>query len=407
MLNLAKMKSIYLDYAATTPTHELVVAEMQPYHACVFGNPSSLHHFGRDGKRALDLARDQLAALLNADPEEIVFTGSGTEADNFALKGVAYAQAERGRHIITSKIEHHAILESAAFLESQGWRVTYLNVDTNGVVDLDELQKALTPETVLVSIMHANNEIGTIQPVEKIAEIIRQFNLRQRSEKNSGVAASPVYFHTDAVQTAGILGVDVKKMRVDLLSVSAHKFYGPKGVGALYINKGTRISSFMHGGGQERGRRASTENVAGIAGFGKAAEIAQKERKGWAEHAAKLRDKLTEGILKTIPDSILNGHPTERLPGNVNVSIKYVEGEAMLLNLDMQGIACSTGSACSSGSLEPSHILLAIGRTHADAHSSLRFSLGRHTTEEDIDFVLEVLPKIVSRLRAMSPLYKK
>jgi cysteine desulfurase len=396
-----------LDYAATTPTHELVVAEMQPYHACVFGNPSSLHHFGRDSKRALDLARDQVAALINASPDEIVFCGSGTEADNFALKGVAYALAEKGRHIITSKIEHHAVLESAAFLESQGWRVTCLNVDGNGLVDLDELRAALSDETVLVSIMHANNEIGTIQPIEKIAEIIRQFNLRHRSGKGAGTAAFPVCFHTDAVQTAGILEVDAKKLGVDLLSISAHKFYGPKGVGALYVKKGSRLVPFMHGGGQERGRRASTENVAGIAGLGRAAAIAQKERKVWAEHAAKLRDKLTHGILKSIPDSMLNGHPTARLPGNVNVSIKYVEGEAMLLNLDMQGIACSTGSACSSGSLEPSHVLLAIGRTHADAHSSLRFSLGRHTTEEDIDFVLEVLPQIVSRLREMSPLYKK
>lgn len=386
------MKKIYLDYAATTPTHEDVVAAMQPYFNEIYGNPSSLHQFGREARKAVDAARLKVAALIKAKPEEIVFTSGGSEADNFALKGIAFTNRERGNHIIVSKIEHHAILESAHFLEAQGFTITYLNVDTEGRVNPEDVKKALTPKTILVSIMHANNEIGVIQPIEEIAKIVKDHQ---------------AYFHTDAVQTAGALEIDVEKLGVDMLSLSAHKFYGPKGVGALYIKKGTRIKPFMHGGGQERRRRASTENVPGLVGFGKAAEIVVAEREKWVAHLKPLRDKLLEGILSKIPDSMINGHREHRLPNNVNVTIKFVEGESMLLNLDMEGVGCSTGSACSSGSLEPSHVLRALGRTHSESHGSLRFTLGRHTTAEDIDYVLEVLPRIVQKLRDMSPLYKK
>ena len=386
------MKKIYLDYAATTPTHENVVAAMQPYYSEIYGNPSSLHQFGREARKAVDAARLNVAALIKAKPEEIIFTSGGSEADNFALKGIAFTNRERGNHIIVSKIEHHAILESAHFLEAQGFAITYIDVDSEGRINPEDVKKALTPKTILVSIMHANNEIGVIQPIEEIAKIVKDHQ---------------AYFHADAVQTAGALEIDVEKLGVDMLSLSAHKFYGPKGVGALYIKKGTRIKPFMHGGGQERRRRASTENVPGIVGLGKAAEIVMAEREKWVAHLKPLRDKLIKGVLEKIPDTMLNGHPTERLPNNVNVTIKFIEGESMLLTLDMEGVGCSTGSACSSGSLEPSHVLRALGRTHSESHGSLRFTLGRHTTAEDIDYVLEVLPRIVQKLRDMSPLYKK
>ena len=385
------MKRIYLDYAATTPTHPEVMKAMLPYFTESFGNPSSIHSYGQEAKDAIERARNKVAALIGAKTEEIVFTGSGTEADNFAVKGVALSRQAKGNHIITSLIEHPAVLETCKFMEKQGFSVTYLPVDGYGMVDPNDVKKAITKKTILVSIMHANNECGTIEPVAQIGNIARE---------------AEIYFHTDAVQTAGHIPLDVNKLNVNLLSISAHKLYGPKGVGALYIRKGTRISSFMHGGNQERGRRASTENVPGIVGFGKAAEIALQEMLEEAQKLTALRDRLIEGILRGIEYTQLNGHPVTRLPNNVNVSINYVEGESILLNLDLDGICASTGSACTSADLEPSHVLVAMGLPHLQAHSSLRFTLGKWTTEEEINKVLEVLPGIVSKLRAMSPLMK-
>ena len=385
------MKRIYLDYAATTPTHPEVMKAMLPYFTESFGNPSSIHSYGQEAKDAVERARSTVAALTGAKSEEIVFTGSGTEADNFAVKGVALSRQGKGNHVITSSIEHHAVLETCKFMEKQGFSVTYLPVDGYGMVDPNDVKKAITKKTILVSIMHANNECGTIEPVAQIGNIARE---------------AEIYFHTDAVQTVGHIPLDVNKLNVDLLSISAHKLYGPKGVGAFYIRKGTRISPFMHGGNQERGRRASTENVPGIVGFGRAAEIAQQEMLEEAQKLTALRDRLIEGILRGIEYTQLNGHPVKRLPNNVNVSINYVEGESILLNLDLDGICASTGSACSSEDLEPSHVLVAMGLPHLQAHSSLRFTLGKWTTEEEINKVLEVLPGIVSKLRAMSPLMK-
>ena len=385
------MKRIYLDYAATTPTHPEVLKAMLPYFTDAFGNPSSIHSFGQEAKDAIEKARNQVAALIGAKSEEIVFTGSGTEADNFALKGVAVANQSKGNHIITSSIEHHAVLETCKFLEKQGFSVTYLPVDGYGMVDPGGVKKAITAKTILISVMHASNEVGTIEPIAEIGNIARE---------------AEVYLHTDAVQAAGHIPVDVNKLNVDLLSISAHKLYGPKGIGALYIKKGTKVSSFMHGGSQERGKRASTENVPAIVGFGKAAEIAQQEMLEEAQKLTVLRDWLIEGILKSIEHTRLNGHPVMRLPNNVNVSVDYAEGESMLLNLDLAGICASTGSACSSADLEPSHVLVAMGLPHLQAHGSLRFTSGKWTTEEDINQVLNVLPGIVSKLRAMSPLIK-
>jgi len=385
------MKKVYLDHAATTPTHPNVVLAMQPYYSEKFGNPSSIHAFGQEARSAVEAAREKAAKLLGATPEEIVFTSGGTESDNFALEGVAFAKENQGKHIIISKIEHHAVTECAEFLKKRGFEIAYLPVDKYGLVDPQEVKKAITDKTILVSIMHANNEIGTIEPVAEIARIV--------NEKG-------IYFHTDAVQTAGHLPINVKDLGVDLLSLSAHKFYGPKGVGALYVKKGTRLVSFLHGGGQEKGKRASTENVPGIVGLGVACELAQKMMASEESRLQSLRDKLIKGILDKVPETILNGHPSLRLPNNVNVSIKYVEGESILLNLDMQGVAGSTGSACTSGSLEPSHVLLAIGLPHEIAHGSLRLTLGSSTTEDDINYVLGVLPPIVEKLRSMSPLYK-
>ncbi len=392
------MNRIYLDYAATTPADPQVAEAMKPYFSEKYGNPSSIHSFGQETKAAIEKAREQVAKLIAAKPEEIVFTSGGTEADNFALEGAAFASEKKGNHIIVSAIEHHAVTECCEFLKKRGFQITYLPVDKDGLVDPQEVKKAINDKTILVSIMHANNEIGTIEPIAEISKIIKNRN----SELGTGI-----YFHTDAVQTAGHIPVNVNELGVDLLSMSAHKLYGPKGVGALYIRKGTRMVSFLHGGGQENGRRASTENVPGIVGFGAAAELALEDvNNGESKKLIPLRDKLIKGILERVPDSQLNGHPTLRLPNNANVSIKYVEGEAMLLNLDLQGIAASTGSACSSGSLEPSHVLMAIGLSHELAHGSLRFTLGKYTTEQDIDFVLKVLPEIVAKLRAMSPLTK-
>ena len=385
------MKRIYLDYAATTPTHPEVVKAMLPYFTEAFGNPSSIYSYGQEAKGAIEEARVKVASLIGARGEEIVFTSGGTEADNFAIKGVAFANESRGNHIITSSVEHHAVIETCKFLERRGFRVTYLPVDGYGLVDLDGVRKAITDKTILISVMHANNEMGTIEPIVEIDKIAKE---------------AGVYFHTDAVQAVGHIPVDVDELGVDLLSMSAHKLYGPKGVGALYIRKGTKLTPFMHGGEQERRRRASTENVPGIVGFGKAAELARQEMSEEAERLTCLRDRLVKGLLERIDHTRLNGHPIMRLPNNVNISVDFVEGESMLLNLDLEGICASTGSACSSSSLEPSHMLLAMGLSHEQAHGSLRFSLGKWTTEEDIERVLDVLPGVVAKLRAMSPLLK-
>ena len=386
------MKPIYLDYAATTPADPAVVQAMIPYFHDAFGNPSAIYSYGQEAKSAIEKARSSVASLIGARDEEIVFTSGGTEADNFALKGVAFANQKKGNHIITSAIEHHAVLESCKFLGKMGFKITYLPVDKYGLVDPDQVKKAITDKTILISIMHANNEIGTIQPIAEISKIARE---------------AGIYLHTDAVQTAGHIPTDVNELGVDLLSMSAHKLYGPKGVGALYIKKGTKLVTFMHGGGQERGRRASTENVPGIVGFGKAAELVQPELNKEMERVTGLRDKLIAGILKQIDHIHLNGHPVKRLPNNVNISVEFVEGESMCLNMDMAGICASTGSACSSASLEASHVLLAMGLDPVQAHGSLRFTLGKWTTNEEIDKVLEILPRIVTKLRAMSPLVKK
>jgi cysteine desulfurase len=384
--------SIYLDNAATTPAAPEVVEAMLPYFSLKFGNPSSLHSAGQEARRAVEAARAAVASLIGAAPDEVVFTSGGTESNNSALKGIAEANRGRGNHIVVSKIEHHAVLEPCRVLEGQGFRVTYLDVDADGLVDPAEVQKALTAETILVSIMHANNEIGTIEPIEEIGRITRERG---------------IYFHTDAVQTFGHVPVDVQKMNVDLLSASAHKLGGPKGVGCLYIRKGTKISPFMHGGEQEKKRRASTHNVPGIVGFGKAAEMARREMVSESARLALLWDMFIAGVLAKVPHARLNGHPEKRLPNNINISAAYVEGEALVLSLDMLGVACSTGSACTSESLEPSHVLKAIGLPHELAHGSVRFTLGRQTTKEEIDYVTGILPGIIERLRSISPLYNK
>lgn len=386
------MKTIYLDHAATCPTDPKVIDAMLPYFAENYGNPSSIYSLSRTTRNAIENAREILAKAIGADPKEIVFTSGGSESDNFALKGIAHALKDNGNHIITSQIEHHAVLYTCKYLEKNGYEITYLPVDNDGIVDLDELERAIRPDTILISIMHANNEIGTIQPIQQIGEIARKHRMK---------------FHTDAVQTFGHIPVNVDDLNVDLLSLSGHKFYGPKGVGALYIRKGTKITPLIHGGDQERRRRASTENVPGIIGLGKAAELALAIMDKEAERQSQLRDEFIQTILKNIPDARLNGHPAKRLPNNVNISFEGIEGESILLNLDMEGIAASTGSACSSSSLKPSHVLLSIGLTHEFAHGSVRFSLGKHTKQEELDHVAEVLPGIVKKLRAMSPLYNK
>ena len=385
------MRRIYLDYTATTPTHPEVVKAMLPYFTDAFGNASTIYSYGQEAKGAIEEARDKVADLIGAQSEEIVFTSGGTEADNFALEGVAFAKESKGNHIITSSVEHHAVIETCKFLERRGFRVTYLPVDEYGLVAPDDVKRAITDKTILISVMQANNEVGTIEPIAEIGRIAKE---------------AGIYFHTDAVQTVGHIPVDVNGLGVDLLSISAHKLYGPKGVGALYIRKGTKLIPFMHGGEQERRRRASTENVPGIVGFGKAIELAQQEMTEETERLTYLRDQLIKGLLERIDHIRLNGHPIKRLPNNVNISVDYVEGESMLLNLDLEGICASTGSACSSSSLEPSHVLVALGLSPELAHGSLRFSLGKWTTEEEIGQVLEVLPKIVAKLRTMSPLLK-
>ncbi|MFB3882751.1 MAG: cysteine desulfurase NifS [Armatimonadota bacterium] len=383
------MKGIYFDHAATTPTRPEVVAAMLPYYEAKWGNPSSLHSSGREALAGMDAAREQVAALLGALPEEIVFTGSGTEADNQALVGTSVALERKGNHIITTGIEHHAILHTAEYLQKRGLAVTYLPVDSTGLVDPADVRAAITKHTILVSVMHANNEIGTVQPIEEIGSICRE---------------REVLFHTDAVQTVGHLPINVREMNIDLLSLSAHKLYGPKGVGALFVRKGVRIAPLIHGGGHERGRRSSTENVPGIVGLGEAARLAAQDMEWEIAHNAKLRDRLIEGVLAHVRDSMLTGHPTRRLPNNASICVRYVEGESMLLSLDFEGIFASSGSACTSGSLEASHVLLAIGLPHDVAHGSLRLSVGRGNTVEEVDHFLAIFPGIVERLRAMSPI---
>ncbi|MGM0502271.1 MAG: cysteine desulfurase NifS [Bacillota bacterium] len=385
------MERIYMDNAATTATDPEVLEAMKPYFTEIYGNPSSFHAFGRNARNAVTEARDKVADLIGADESrEIIFTSGGTEADNYAIKGVAEKLKDEGKHIITSSIEHHAVLHTCEYLEEQGFDVTYLPVDEDGLVNPTDVEDAIREDTILITIMLANNEVGTIQPISEIGEIAKE---------------KDITVHTDAVQVVGSMPVDVNELNVDLLSLSGHKFHSPKGIGALYIRKGTKIAKYLHGGAQERGRRATTENVPGIVGLGKAAEIAGQELAEKGEKLTKLRDKLIDGILDSIDEVKLNGHRTKRLPNNVNFSIKYIEGESILMKLDLKGVAASSGSACTSGSLDPSHVLLAMGLSHEVAHGSLRLSLSKYSTEEEVDRVLEVLPKVVSDLRAMSPIY--
>lgn len=382
------MRQVYLDHAATTPPHPEVIAAMAEAMEHTFGNASSLHAWGRDARRALEEGREKVAALIGAQPAEVFFTSGGTESDNMAVRGVALANAERGRHIITSAVEHHAVLAACEALEKEGFRVTYLPVDRDGVVRLEDIQQALTNETVLVSIMAANNEVGSIQPIAEIARLAH--------EKGA-------YVHTDAVQAVGQIPVDVNQWGVDLLSLTGHKFYGPKGVGALYVRRRTRILPMIRGGGQERGLRSGTQNVPGVVALAKAAELAQRELPERTRHLLALRQRLWQGLHSKVPDISLNGHPNLRLPGNLSVNVHGVEGETLLLSLDMKGIALSAGSACAAGALEPSHVLKAMGVATDTARGSLRFSLGRGNTAEDIDYVLAELPPLVEKLRAMRP----
>ena len=382
-------KVIYMDNAATTATRSEVLEAMLPYFTEHYGNPSSIHSVGRDARKAVENARRQVAAAIGADAREIYFTAGGSESDNWAIRCAAAALESKGKHIITSAIEHHAVLHTCEYMEKQGYRVTYLPVDENGLVSPEAVKKAICPDTVLISIMAANNEIGTIEPIAEIGAIAKE---------------AGVLFHTDAVQAVGAIPIDVNALNVDMLSMSGHKFHGPKGIGALYIRKGVKIGNLIFGGAQERGLRAGTENLPAIVGIGKAIELAVAELPDYTRRMTALRDRLIDGILKEIPDVRLNGDRVKRLPANVNVSVRYVEGEALLMRLDLAGVEGSSGSACTSGSLDPSHVLLAIGLPHEIAHGSLRLSLGTENTDEDVDAVLRELPGIVENLRAMSPL---
>ncbi len=384
-------KIVFFDNSATTPISEKVLEAMMPYLTSSYGNASSIYSLGRDSRKAIDKARDQVAKALNGDSKEIYFTNSGTESDNWAIKGVAYANKDKGKHIITSSIEHHAVLHTCKHLEKQGFEVTYLPVNKNGLVEIKDLIEAIRPDTILISIMYANNEIGTVQPIEEIGEIAK--------EKN-------IYFHTDAVQAIGNIDIDLQKLNIDLLSLSGHKFNGPKGIGALYIKNGTKVENLLHGGSQEKGKRPSTENVAGIVGLGKAIELATKDIAKKEKYLKNLREYAIENLLK-IPHTILNGDRERRLPGNVNVCFEYIEGESILLMLDQHNICASSGSACTSGSLDPSHVLLAIGLPHEIAHGSLRLTFSERNTKEEIDYLLNLLPAIIQRLRDMSPLYNQ
>ena len=384
-------RSVYMDNAATTPVKKEVLDAMIPYFTEMYGNPSSIYKLGRDSRAAIDQSREKIANIIGAKTKEIYFTAGGSEADNWAIKGIAFANKNKGNHIITTKVEHHAVLHTCQYLERQGFEVTYLDVDEYGLIDLNQLREAITDKTILVTIMYANNEIGTIQPIKEIGEITKE---------------KKVYFHTDAVQAMGSIKINVEELNIDMLSMSAHKLYGPKGIGALYIKQGVKIHPYMHGGAQEKNRRAGTENIAGIVGFAKALEVAYDNMDEHNTNLIKLRTKLINDISNNIKYIKLNGHPEKRLPGNVNFSFEFIEGEALLLSLDMVGIAGSSGSACTSGSLDPSHVLLAIGLPHEIAHGSLRLSLGDFNTEDEIDYVVENLAVIVERLRQMSPLYE-
>jgi cysteine desulfurase len=385
------MKRIYMDHSATAPMAPQVLEAMLPYFSEKFGNASSLHSFGREAKEALEECREKVAGLLGADPEEVIFTSGGTESDNLALKGIAYRSREKGlgNHIITTAIEHPAILETCRKLENQGFSITYLPVTREGLIDLEVLESAIREETILISVMHANNEIGTIQPLEDIGKIAKE---------------KEIYFHTDAVQTAGKIPIDVQKMELDLLSISAHKLYGPKGIGALYVRKGTRLDSIIQGGGHERNLRSGTENIPGIVGLAKAAELAQQDMMIESERLLRLRDRLAGLVLDQVKDAWINGTMTQRLPSNLNFGFRYVEGESLLMFLDSKGIAVSTGSACSSHKLEPSHVLMALGLPAEECHGSLRITMGRSNTEEDIDYVGSAIVEAVQRFRGISAL---
>ncbi len=384
-------KVVYMDYSATTYTKDEVLKEMLPYFTQHFGNPSSTYGLARETTKAIDVARERVAKALNCDRSEVYFTGGGSEADNWALKGVAFANASKGKHIITTRIEHHAILHTCEYLQKLGFEITYLNVNEEGFIDLEELKRAIRKDTILVSVMFANNEIGTIEPIKEIGKICKE---------------NGVLFHTDAVQAIGHVEIDVKEMNIDLLSLAAHKFYGPKGIGALYIRRGVRIDNLIHGGAQERNRRAGTENIASIVGLGKAIEMATTDIEGKSKRLKALRDKLIDGLLEKVPYTRLNGPRNEgRLNNNVNICFNFIEGEGILLWLDEAGICASSGSACTSGSLDPSHVLLSIGLPHEVAHGSLRLTIGDGTTEEEVDYVLEQIPPIIERLRSMSPLW--
>ncbi|MCX7917442.1 MAG: cysteine desulfurase NifS [bacterium] len=383
---------IYMDYNATTPTDPRVLETIKIYFFEKFGNPSSIYKIARENKKEIEKAREKVAKLIDANPEEIYFTSGGTESDNWAIIGTAFALKHKGNHIITSQIEHHAVLNTCKFLNRIGYEITYAPVDRFGIVDVDFVRKSIKKETILITIMHANNEIGTIEPIEEISKIAKENN---------------IYFHSDCVQTVGKVPVSVKNLGIDMLSLSAHKFYGPKGVGALYVKRGIKIETLIHGGEQEKGKRGGTYNVPGIIGLGKACEIAMEEMIEEMEKVKNLRDKLEKGILEKIPEIVINGHPEKRLYNTLNLCVKYIEGESVLLNLDFEKIYASSGSACTSGSLEPSHVLLACGIPHEIAHGSLRFSLGKYNKEEDIDKVLEVLPRIVEKLRKISPFWEK
>ena len=384
-------KRIYADNAATTKVAPEVVDAMLPYFTETYGNPSSIYNEGRTARVAVEKAREQVANAIGASPKEIYFTGSGSEADNWALRSTARALSKKGNHIITSAVEHHAVLHTCQDLEKQGFEVTYLPVDKYGMVSPDDVKAAIKDTTIMISIMFANNEIGTIMPIAEIGNIAKE---------------AGVVFHTDAVQAVGNVEIDVKAMNIDMLSLTAHKFHGPKGCGALYVRQGVKLMSFITGGAQERMRRAGTENVPGIVGLGKAIELATANIKEKQEKLIALRDRYIKKVLETVPYSRLNGHPAERLAGNANISFEYIEGEGLLLSLDMKGIAASSGSACTSGSLDPSHVLLAIGLKHEQAHGSLRTSFGEDTTVEDIDYMVDAIAEIVARLRSMSPLYE-
>jgi cysteine desulfurase len=386
-------RKVYLDNSATTQVDERVLEAMMPYFSKTYGNPNSLHEWGRDARKGVDKARSQLAELIGAQPKDIIFTGGGSEADNLAIKGAAWTLKDKGRHIITSAIEHHALLDTVKWLGKMGFEYTILPVDESGLVDPKDLDAAIRPDTILASIMFANNEIGTIEPVAELAEVCHKHG---------------VLFHTDGVQATGHIKIDMKELPIDMMTMAAHKMYGPKGVGALYARKGIKLTPLIHGGGQEFGLRSGTENTPGLIGFGMAAELAaDRIANGEIENERRLRDKLIDGLLERIPDTILTGHRTKRLPYHVSICVKYIEGEGMLLLLDAAGIGVSSGSACTSGSLEPSYVLLAIGLDHSTAHGSVRLTLGKDISDEDIDYVLEQFPPIVERLRAMSPFYNK